>query len=214
MKIKGILFDCDGVILDSEYIYVNSLVDYLKQLGIETTVEEMVCVLGKPISAIVEEVREKFDLKEKIGHDELLLEQRDFFQNRFQKAKLTPMKNLIPLLDLCKEKEIKTAIVSSSNQSYLADVIERLNLHGYFDEVMGGEIVVHGKPAPDIYNLAQERIGLDKRNLVIIEDSFNGICAGKSSGIFTIGYKGSVIVQNTSSADIEIKDYKEIFSML
>ena len=214
MDIKGILFDCDGVILDSEYIYVNSLVDYLATIGVKTTVEEMVCVLGKPIDAIIEQVRDMFDLRDRIGHEELLLQQRAFFQERFKKAHLEPMNHLVELLELCKEKKLKTAIVSSSNSQYLDDVINRLDLHGYFDEVIGGESVVHGKPSADIYDLAQGKIGLDKEHLIIIEDSCNGICAGKASGIYTIGYKGSVIVQDTSCADMEIRDYKELINIL
>ena len=214
MNIKAVLFDCDGVLVDSEFIYVNSLVDYLKTIGINTTVDEMVCVLGSPVDAIVEKVRDMFNLYEKMGHEELLLAQRAFFQKRFKAAKLEPMPNLVKFLKLLKSKNIKTAIVSSSNQKYLEDIIKRLNLEGYFDEVIAGESVKYGKPNPDIYLFAQDRIGLAKEDIVIIEDSYNGIKAGKTAGIYTIGYKASVITQDTSAADIEIHDYQELFDFI
>ncbi len=210
MKIKGVMFDCDGCLLDSEYIYINSLVDYLNFIGLNTSIQEMVFVLGKPNDIILKDITTKFNLQGKHTLDQLNDGINAFFDKRFDHCILKPMPHLVELLKLLKNKNIKVAVVSSSSNSYLKDVMSRLKIQEYIDLVIGREFVTKGKPNPDIYLLAKEKLNIDKENLIIVEDSINGIKAGKAAGIYTIGYKGSVIKQDTSQADREIYDYEEI----
>ena len=124
------------------------------------------------------------------------------------------MPHLLTLLDWCKAQGVRMAIASSSDQNYLRNVTQRLHIEAYFDAVISGDAVAHGKPAPDIYHYAASRLNLPREELVIIEDSANGILAGVQSGCFTIGYKGSIIPQDTSLADWETDDFCEVLSFL
>ena len=90
MKIKGILFDCDGVLLDSEAIYINSLMDYLSTLGIETNLEDVVNVLGQKMPCIIKTLRVKFPL-ENYTDEELITGQREIFDQKFNQMNLQPM---------------------------------------------------------------------------------------------------------------------------
>ena len=80
--------------------------------------------------------------------------------------------------------------------------------------MISGDLLKHSKPDPEIYNLVTKKMGLDKKELMIIEDSVNGIRAGKASGIFTVGFKGSRIIQDTSMADREVYSFREIKDIL
>lgn len=210
MKIKGILFDCDGVLLDSEAIYLKALVQYLDSIGYSTTIQEVTFVLGKPMKQIVIDLRNHFNIPDTFSDQELIDGQRAIFRAQFNTMELQPMKNLIDFISCCKEKGLKLAIVSSSDLSYIEDVVRRLNIKEYFDCMISGQMIEHGKPSPDIYLLAQQRIKLPLDSLIVIEDSPAGIQAGTSAGMFTIGYKGSEIIQDTSKANLEVKDYTEL----
>lgn len=210
MKIKGILFDCDGVLLDSEAIYLKALVQYLASIGYPTTIKEVTFVLGKPMKQIVKDLREYFEIPESLTDQELIDGQRAIFRSQFNTMQLQPMDGLIDFLKLCREHGFKTAIVSSSDLSYIEDVVRRLNIKPYFDCMISGQMIEHGKPSPDIYYLAQERIKLPLDSLIVIEDSPAGIQAGTSAGMFTLGYKGSEIIQDTSKANLEVNNYNEL----
>ena len=213
MEIKGVLFDCDGCLLDSEFIYLNSLVEFFDSIGIKTTLEDVVFVVGKPNPVILQDLLAKFNLYDRFTVDELNDGINKVFDNRFDNAVLTPMPHLIDLLKLIKNRDIKVAVVSSSSNSYLVDVMKRIGISEYVDLLIGREYVTKGKPNPDIYLLAKDKLNLEKENLIIIEDSVNGIKAGKAADIYTIGYKGSVVKQDTSEADRQIDDYQEIFEL-
>lgn len=167
MRIKGILFDCDGVLLDSEAIYINSLMDYLSTLGIETNLEDVVNVLGQKMPCIIKTLRVKFSL-ENYTDEELITGQREIFDQKFNQMNLQPMPYLLEFLKWCKLKQLKTAIVSSSNMNYLKNVVNRLQIHNYFDEVFSGEMVKNSKPAPDIYLFAAKEMNIPRKNLLII----------------------------------------------
>ena len=213
MDIKGVLFDCDGCLLDSEFIYLNCLVEFFDSIGIKTTLEDVVFVVGKPNPVILQDLLAKFNLYDRFTVDELNDGINEVFDNKFDNAVLTPMPHLINLLKLIKSKDIKVAVVSSSSNSYLVDVMKRIGISEYVDLLIGREYVTKGKPNPDIYLLAKDKLNLEKENLIIIEDSVNGIKAGKAADIYTIGYKGSVVKQDTSEADRQIDDYQEIFEL-
>lgn len=213
-KLSGILFDCDGVLLDSEAIYLDTLVTYLSTIGYSTTIEEVTFVLGKPMKQIAIELRQHFQIPETISNQQLIDGQRLIFRKRFNSMKLIPMDGLIEFLQTCKQKQLRMAIVSSSDLSYLEDVTQRLGIRSYFELLISGEMIEHGKPAPDIYLYAQNKINLPKDELWVIEDSPAGINAATSAEIFTIGYKGSKVIQDTSKADLQVNSYRQLAAML
>ncbi len=81
-KIKTILMDCDGVLVDSEVVYLTSLVNYLKTLGVDTTVEEMICLVGSDIESITEKIQNEFGLAH-YSASELIKGQREQFAKEF-----------------------------------------------------------------------------------------------------------------------------------
>ena len=166
--IKGVIFDCDGVILDSEIIFCNSVIKYLNDLGINVSLEEVSFLVGQNMDKITDDVIKIFKINNDHG---------------------TVKRNL---------------------RDYLESVIKNLKLDKRFSYILSGDDFKCGKPSPDIYLEAIYKMGIDKDELVVIEDSINGIKASKSAGLYTIGFKGSVINQDTSLADCEVNDFSEI----
>ena len=206
--IKGIIFDFDGVITDSEPPYIEALIKYLHGFGIDAAFEELQHVIGKTVDAIATEVIEKYGLQTTI--EEFNTESMRIYEEDNDIRKFKPMSGLYEFLDRCKKRGIRMCIASSSELNYLYNIMDSLKIRDYFEYVISGDGLPRSKPDPLIYNLAAEKMKLDKKDLMIIEDSYNGIMAGKASGIFTVGLKASRVIQDTSMADKEVYSFQEI----
>ena len=102
------------------------------------------------------------------------------------------------------------SVASSSSNEYLKNVLSRFGIYDDFAFVLSGNAFEHSKPDPEIYNIAAEKMGIAKAELLVIEDSVNGIKAAKAAGIYTIGLKKSIVKQDTSEADCEVFSFDEI----
>ncbi len=205
---KGIIFDFDGVITDSEPPYIEALIKYLHGYGIDAAFEELQYLIGKNVDTIAMEVIEKYGLQTTI--ERFNAESMRIYEEDNDIRKFRPMNGLYEFLDKCKEKGIRMCIASSSELNYLYTIMDSLKIRDYFEYVISGHGLPRSKPDPLIYDLAAEKMKLDKKNMMIIEDSYNGIRAGKASGIFTVGFKASRVIQDTSMADKEVYSFQEI----
>ena len=206
--IKGIIFDFDGVIVDSEVYYVNSLVEYLKTVGVNATFDDCKTVVGQSLEDIGQELIDRFDLKDSL--EKVIKDSIAIFDRSINILDFKPMEGLIEFLEKCKHKGIKMSVASSSDYDYLYTILDNINLRQYFDFVLSGTDFTKSKPNPEVFNVAAQRMGIDKSELMIIEDSINGIKAGLASGIYTVGLKASLIEQDTSLADLEVKSFSQI----
>ena len=206
---KGVIFDCDGVILDSEVIYLESLIQYLKSLGIETSISKVQYLVGMKMFEICKAIQEQFELYS-LTLDELRDGQNKYFDQYMDSADISVMPGLVDFLKKCKKQGMIISLASSSGKEYIMNLLDRFEISKYFDYVVTGESVEHGKPCPDIFLYTLDKMHLNKEDVMIIEDSVNGIRAGIASGMFTIGFKGSKIVQDTSQANKEVYTFSEI----
>ena len=206
--VKGIIFDFDGVIVDSETLYIEALQGYLETLGIETEAQEIAYVIGQHVQDIASDIISQFDLE--LTVDVFVSESTEFYRNRNKDRNYPLLPGIREFLDSCRAKGIRMAVASSSGYQYLFTILEKEDLLQYFEFILSGKELVHSKPDPEIYHIAAERLGIGKNELMIIEDSTNGVKAGVASGIYTVAYKGARFVQDTSFADIEVRDFKEI----
>lgn len=212
-KIKTILMDCDGVLVDSEVVYLTSLVNYLKTLGVDTTVEEMTCLVGSDIESITEKIQNEFGLAH-YSASELIKGQREQFAKEFSPEMLQEMPGLTRFVETMNREEMELAVVSSSTNGYVEQIVKRLGLEPYFKIILGRESAKRAKPAPDLYQKALEILGADPDTTIVIEDSKNGILAGKAAGCKVIAYCGSKIKQDISQADWKVDDYQEAAELI
>lgn len=205
---KGILFDCDGVILDSEELFSLGSLDHLHALSIEPDKEDTEDYAGVTMEAYCQKMIDKYHISQSLK--EYVADEWRYTEPYFKDENLKIMPYLKDFLNEAKSRNLKMAIVSSSTQSYLRHILELFEIQDYFDFVLSGDMAERSKPFPDIYLKAAEKTGLLKNELFVIEDSTAGIAAAKAAGIYVVGYKGSKIIQDTSQADEEVFSFKEI----
>ena len=209
--IRAVLFDMDGVLLDSEWIYLHSLKKLLKKMNIDAEIDELAVVVGMKMEAISDYLIHRYSIP--LSNDELSACQDTAFDEEVACSKLEPMDGLLDFLKLLKQNHMKIALASSSEKPWITQVLNTLGINEYFDLIVSGEMVSHSKPHPEIFLKAAEILGMAVEECLVIEDSVNGINAGKAAKMKVIGFKGSKIIQNTSCADKEVYSYSELLKL-
>lgn len=204
---KGIIFDCDGVLVDTEGLFSSASNDHLKDLGIELTDNEK-SFSGVRLYEYSKYIVEKYSLKMSV--EQFVQDEQQYYKNYFIDSVLVPMPGLINFIIGLKKAGMKLAIASSSSKAYVEHMIELFKIENYFEVIVCGDEVSKSKPDPDIYLKAISKLGMSNNELIAIEDSKAGIASAKAAGLYVIAYKGSKIVQDTELADYEIDDYSAV----
>jgi len=184
--IEAVIFDMDGVIIDSEPASAQSWVEVAKRHGLDWTTMQKICdeTIGMSQSGMNQKIKENFG--EDFPVEELRAEKRIVFDDMFRKGQVPVKPGITELLKHLRENNFKTAIASSTYEQYVRQEMQQLNLIDLFDEIVTGDKVTRSKPAPDIFILACETLKLTHKECIVIEDSYNGVRAAKAAGIYTI----------------------------
>ena len=184
LKIKGVLFDMDGVILDTEKLYTRFWREAAQSLGYPMTHE---MALG--MRSLSREVGER-QLKEYLGED---VDYQQVRNKRIEMMSIYIEENGVELkpgihelLDFLKERGIKTSIATSSPLDRTKEYLSQVGLVDAFDELVSGHMVEHGKPAPDIYIYAAKKLGLNPEECLVLEDSPTGLLAAYRAGCIPV----------------------------
>lgn len=124
------------------------------------------------------------------------------------------MPGLLELLEFLRHRGILKAVVSSTFSRNVLYALNRMSVLHYFEAVVCGDMMEKHKPFPEGYLNAAEYLGVGPGDCLVIEDSPIGIQAAKNAGIATVGYKGSVHMQDTSQADVQVSSYAELLEWL
>ncbi len=177
----SVIFDMDGTLLDTQRVAVPAF-DYAGELqGIKEMGAHVPNVCGVNVHGRIKYLKENFprlDI-EKFERDHI----KYIRENTVVKYK-PGAKELLELLSV---KGIKIALASGSDHEYIARNLATVDAAGYFDVIVGGVDVENGKPAPDIFLLAAEKLGVDPADCYVFEDSANGIKAAAAAGMKCIG---------------------------
>ena len=197
--IKGVLFDMDGVLVDSEeYIRKASIMMFL-ELGLETKPEDFMEFTGAGEDRFIGGVAEKY------GFPINLIESKARtyeIYTRIIKGKLAPLPGVASFLSKCKSRGLKTALATSADRTKMeANLAEMGMSEKNFDAVVNGLDVERKKPSPDIYLLAAKLIGLAPCDCLVVEDAVTGVEAAKSAGAKCLGLTTSFTVDDLSLAD-------------
>jgi len=198
--IKAVIFDMDGLMVDSEPISYKASDTLLRKYGHKLTdVPEEVLkdALGKRVKSFVSEYMKILDIDAPV---EQLMEERSeiFLKDINENLKMMP--GLIDLLKQLKANNLKIALASSATLKYINIVLDKFDLRNYFDVILSGDDVKKGKPDPEVYLVAAEKLGLKPSECVVLEDALNGIKAAKAAGCKCIAIPGR-IKQDLSIAD-------------
>ncbi|ACL69772.1 HAD family hydrolase [Halothermothrix orenii] len=207
--IEAVIFDMDGVIINSEPIHykVNQII--YEKLGIKVPRSEYNTFIGKSNTDIWSFLKRKYNLKESVSS---LIEKQISGNIKYLKShEVNPIPGVKPLLDELSEKQITTGLASSSPEIYIETVLEELGLKSYFKVTVSGETVARGKPEPDIFEKAARILGVEPPHCVVIEDSKNGVNAAKAAGMICIGYRNEESGdQDLSAADVVVDSLEKV----
>lgn len=212
-SIQAVIFDMDGVLIDSEPIYFEIERSSFDHFGAAVTQEEHHSSVGVTLESMWQQVIDKYQVK--VPLEEILAyHQQHVMERMLTHPELTAMPGVERWVKWLHEQCIPIAVASSSPRALIDLIMEKTGLGSYFEVRLTGEEVEHGKPSPDIFLAAAERIGVSPANCLVIEDSRNGVQAAKSAGMRCIGYHnpGSGN-QDLSKADVQISSYDELWGL-
>ncbi len=180
--IKLLIFDFDGLLVDSEPIYVNSNKRFLAENGIKdfSIVDRLFGMRAEEAFALM-----KSELNLQGTVEELMNARNEYILDDFEQGKLKLMPNLTEVLDILKNK-FSLSIGSSSKKILLDKALALNKFDHYFSEIVCGDDVVYGKPQPDIFLKVAEKFKLNPSECLVLEDAPNGILAAKRAGMMTI----------------------------
>ncbi len=206
---SAIIFDMDGVIVDSEPAHYSADTALFEKLGINLSFEERKSFLGVSSEEMWDYILKKYPLKFTIKE---LLEFDIEMRKKFLLAPNTPKVNpgLESLLKRITLAGIPLGVASSSIMAILEPLLKQLKLSHYFKCFATGDLVLHAKPAPDVFLLAAGMLKVDPSACLVIEDSANGITAAKAAGMTCIGYSPFHPTTNLTEADSVIRKFDEI----
>ncbi|HEX8268867.1 MAG TPA: HAD family hydrolase [Flavobacterium sp.] len=208
--ITTVIFDMDGVIVDTEPVHYYAFQQHFKQLGITVSDEVYATYTGFSTRNVYERLKNEFGLSEEV--EKLIDIKRAIFNGAFDSKEdlflLDGVEDLIRDLHL---NGIQLILASSSAKVTIERIFRRFKLHQYFTHIVSGEDFPQSKPHPAIFEHAAELSGDQKQNCIVIEDSTNGIKAAKAAGLYCIGYDSEHSkLQDLSLADEVIRHFKEL----
>jgi beta-phosphoglucomutase len=210
-ELKAVIFDMDGVLVDSEPWHYEIETILFKKLGLDVSEELHHTYLGTAGDLMYSDLKERFDIP--MSLDELLKWDEGYRIDIFSKmADIKPIPGIPELLKELKYNNIKTAVATSSVPGIVDIILQKCGIVSYFDAVVTTETVGKSKPAPDVYLFAAQRIGVSPSNCVVFEDSFNGIRAARSASMYCIAYQDDnpSLALDISEADQRINSFTNI----
>ena len=184
--LKAVIFDMDGVLVDSEPMHSRAIVNTLKKYGVALTEEYCQQFIGSTAAHMCSTIVKDYKLM--VAPEELEAANHAAIKQLEKEEGYIPVPWVKELVMNLYENKVKLAIASSSSLSDIKDVTEALGIQTYFDKLVSGTTVPNPKPAPDVFLKAAEELGVDPADCMVIEDSMNGTIAADAAGMKTIGF--------------------------
>ena len=206
-KLQCVIFDMDGVIIDSEEIHKKAYYETFKNLGVEVSEELYKTMTGSSTINAFQKLVNHFNLDD--IPEELVLQKRKFYVNYFENDPTLSMVNGVKeLIQFLYKQNLTLVLASSSAMVNINRVFSRFDLNEYFTAKISGADLTASKPHPEIFEKAAILGGVSKEHCIVIEDSDNGIKAANDAGIFVVGYENPLVSDQTlKDANLIIRDY-------
>lgn len=204
---KAVIFDMDGVIIDSEPMHVKLESEILEEFGGDYSKVDLEGFMGTTDAKMWSTFKEQFNLEPSV--EELInIKRKRFIENL----------DYIPLVDdvldfmaALRDHGYKLGLASSNNEDAVEAIKNKFGLDKYIEVFTNGEAVTKGKPHPEIFLLTAGQFGLKPEECLVIEDSRNGVLAAKAAGMKCVGFRNKNSgVQDLSEADLIVGSYKEL----
>lgn len=197
--IQAVLFDCDGLMFDTERVAQNMWREIAKEYDVVLPDDLFVCITGVKDTSLMEPYYQTIphlkEIRDEAGKKRFDLEfWKSFYPDRLNK------KGLVELNRFLEEKGIPCAICSSSKKEYVKTLLETVSVELQVDVIVGGDMVRHGKPDPEIFLKGAEMLNVQPENCLVLEDSKMGILAARNAKMH------SCFIEDTIRPDEEMKE--------
>lgn len=213
--IKLCIFDMDGTLLDTEkQVWLKGETYVAGEMGHENQFEFFRSVLGSGFEKLKDLTRERFG--DSFDSD-LFIEKLYKYYEDYISQNIVPQKmGGKELLDFLKQNNIKIALGTSTERRHVKQILTKLDIYDYFDNIVCGDEVINGKPNPETFLKSQEKLSVPKENCLILEDSVNGLKTAKNANIKCAIVKDIYPYKehDLDDADYVFDDFFEVIEML
>lgn len=207
---KVVIFDMDGVVVDTEPTYREINAELYKELNVNITLEEQFSFVGNGSRIIWTKIKNKGNLTQSVEELMEMSKSRKYEYLSKLDSIITPIKGIENLLLMLKANGFAIAMASSSPRKNIEVILSRVKLINYFEYIVSGEDVEKGKPNPDIFLKAAERFKAEVCDCTVVEDSNNGVIGAKAAGMKCVGFRNlNSGNQDISKADIIVETFNE-----
>ena len=207
--LKALVFDMDGVIIDSEPLQAEIAVHVLKKLGGNPQPREFYEFIGVRNEEMWTILKERHNIKESVK--EILEIHQDYKKKRFSEADVETVEGIPELIKEAKSRGLRIALATSSPRFLAEHILKKFDLYKYFNVLVTADHITHSKPDPEIYIKAAQFLGVKPEECIAIEDAHFGVKAAKAAGMKCIAYvnpnSGN---QDLSEADCKVYSIKDI----
>lgn len=184
MDIKGIIFDMDGLMLDTERLLCKFWCQAANEMGFKMTKQH---VLGiRSCAASIAEPKLKELIGDSFDYPVVRARRIELMNSHIKEFGISMKKGLIELLNYLKSNNYLIAVATATDLTRTTMYLKQLNIFNYFDKIVCGSMVSKSKPAPDIYLKACQDLSLEPKNCLALEDSPNGIISAHDAGCHVI----------------------------
>ena len=207
--LEAIIFDMDGVLVDSEYTYFQSKSQILSEAGHEVEDSYHFQFMGTTSDYMWEKMKQEFSLPLSVA--EYIQQMTALRQAMIKRDGIRVIPHVQEFVKGLSQAGLKLAVASSSSLAEIKVNLAEIGLSEYFSEVVSTEEVEHSKPAPDVYLAAAERIGIMPENCLGIEDTKNGTGAVRNAGMVCVGFANPAFLkQDLAFADRVVSSFSEL----
>ena len=203
-KIKAVLFDMDGVLLDSEKYICQAGIEMFKEKGFTVSPEDFLPFTGMGENKYLGGVAEKHNIPFQVEKDKTRTYK---IYAQIVKGKLKPLAGAEDFIAKCLRKGLKIAVASSADTTKVLINLKEIGIPvDTFDAIVSGLDIKNKKPAPDIFLEAAKRVGASASNCLVIEDAISGVSAGKAAGAKVLALMTTFEAEDLKEADWITKD--------
>jgi HAD superfamily hydrolase (TIGR01509 family) len=206
--IRLVIFDMDGLMIDSEHAQRDAMNMALAPSGVQIPEAEWGGMIGRRAVDILAGLREQYSLTTGVVE---LLDLKNRAYSALIETEVTPMPGLYELVERCRQAGLPAAVASSSCLEDIRAVVRGLGLESAFAALVSGDHVSKGKPDPEIFLLTARRLNVEPGRCVVLEDTAHGITAAKRAGMVGVAIPNSLTKdQDFSEADMVLNSLADV----
>ena len=207
---KAVIFDMDGVIIDSEPIHSRVKMDTFAHFNLPFDEADLIHYMGRTSRVIFGETLAKHGRTDVTAAD-MAAYKHEHYLEVLESGAIEPVAGSVEFIKALHEAGIPMALATSSNVRAMNAVLDNFGIRRFFSSILSGGELPESKPHPAIYLISAQRLGVKPEDCMVIEDTTNGIRAAKAAGMYCVAYRNpNSGEQDLSLADEVVDDFNEI----